>query len=75
VKYTYDWGDGTFSETEFFDSGDSVSLSHLWEAAGTRAVRVKAEDLEAASGWSEPLEVTISPGTRRGSGVWRSTDF
>lgn len=75
VKYTYDWGDGTFSETEFFDSGATVSLSHLWEAPGTRAVRVKAEDLEAASGWSEPLKVTISPGTRRGSGVWRSPDF
>jgi hypothetical protein len=74
VKYTFDWGDGTLSETEFLDSGAAASLPHRWEAAGTRAVRVKAEDLGAASGWSDPLEVTIFPGTRRGSGTRRSPD-
>ena len=74
VKYTFNWGDGTLSETEFLDSGAAASLPHRWEAAGTRAVRVKAEDLGAASGWSDPLEVTIFPGTRRGSGTRRSPD-
>lgn len=60
VKYIFDWGDGTVSETEFVDPGTVVSLSHIWDSPGVYSVRVRAEDVYGASSeWSESIEVTI----------------
>ncbi len=61
IRYTFDWGDGTASETEFVDSGRSASQSHIWEGAGEYSVRVMAADSEGGeSGWSPPIVVAIS---------------
>ena len=61
LRYTLDWGDGTASETEFVDSGRSVSQSHVWDDEGGYSVRVMAADSEGdESDWSPPLVVAIS---------------
>jgi hypothetical protein len=73
VKFIFDWGDGTTSETDFVSSGEFVSLSHSWSREGVYLVRVRAEDgLGASSNWSEPLEVTIAPKINRVSSNIRS---
>ena len=60
VKYTFDWGDGTTSETDYVHSGTSASVSHSWSEAGTYDVRVKATDSGGASSeWSSFKTVTM----------------
>ena len=61
IRYTFDWGDGTESETELLESGRSASQSHVWDDEGGYSVRVMAADSEdGESGWSPPLVVAIS---------------
>ncbi len=61
VKYTFDWGDGTTSETGLVNSGTTASESHSWSSPGTYYVKAKATDSEGApSGWSNSKKVTIS---------------
>ena len=60
VKYTFDWGDGTTSETDYVNSDTLASISHGWDEAGTYDVRVKATDRGGASSdWSGSKTVTI----------------
>jgi len=60
IRYTFDWGDGTASETEFVKSGEITVQSHAWAEPGEYHVRVKAtDDKGATSRWSELLIVTI----------------
>ena len=76
VKYIFDWGDGTVSETEFVDPGTVVTLSHIWDSPGIYSVRVRAEDVYGASSeWSESIEVTIVQRVNRVAGVRRSPIF
>ncbi|HPS90981.1 MAG TPA: PKD domain-containing protein [Methanothrix sp.] len=44
VRFSFDWGDGTSSETELAPSGASVSSSHSWEKPGTYYVQATAID-------------------------------
>jgi len=61
VKYYFDWDDGSGDWTGLGASGSSASLSHVWAAADTYEVKVKAQDEHGAeSGWSTVLTVTIS---------------
>lgn len=72
VKFIFDWGDGTTSETGFVDSGVNVSLSHNWSSEGVYYVKVRAVDThEASSSWSDPMEVTIVPRIKRVSSSHR----
>jgi hypothetical protein len=73
VKFIFDWGDGTTSETGFVDSGVNVSESHRWGSEGVYYVKVRAvDDHGAYSNWSLPVEVTIFPRVNRVSGSHRS---
>jgi len=61
ISYTIDWGDGTNDTTQFGASGWKASVSHAWKNPG--AYNVKAMSIDAKglqSGWSIPLQVTIS---------------
>jgi hypothetical protein len=59
VKYTFDWGDGTFSVTTYLPSGKGANVSHTWRTAGTYQVRAMTIDSKgASSGWSNALDVT-----------------
>lgn len=76
VKFVFDWGDGTVSETGFVDPGTVVTLSHIWDRPGVYTVRVRAEDvLGATSEWSEPQEVTIVQRGNRVVGIRRLSIF
>jgi len=61
VRYTFDWGDGTTSETDLVSSGSVESASHMWGKAGIYQVRGNATDSKGASSeFSKPLNVTIA---------------
>jgi subtilisin family serine protease len=61
IKYTFDWGDGTTTTTDYYDSGVETAVTHTWDAANTYSVQVKATDqYDAGSGWSDSLVVTVS---------------
>ena len=61
VKYTFDWGDGSTSETGYVSSGTTASKSHSWSSPGTYYVKAKATDSNgASSGWSSSRAVTIT---------------
>ena len=72
VRFVFDWGDGTISETEFVDPGTVVGLSHAWMSEGVYSVRVRAEDVHGASSeWSEAMDVTIVQRVKRFVGLRR----
>ncbi|NPV61381.1 MAG: PKD domain-containing protein [Methanotrichaceae archaeon] len=61
LKFTFDWGDGTTSQSSLISSGSAASLSHRWSRTGTFSVRAMATDSKGASSeWSPSLTVTIS---------------
>lgn len=65
VKYIFDWGDKTTSETALVSSGTSASASHSWSAAGDYKITAKAMDSRGLSSeWSSPLAVAISSANR-----------
>jgi hypothetical protein len=61
VKYTFDWGDGTTTDTGLVNSDTRLSASHAWTEAGTYQVKAMATDSKgASSGWSAIQSVAIS---------------
>ncbi|HSD58303.1 MAG TPA: PKD domain-containing protein, partial [Methanotrichaceae archaeon] len=61
IKYAFEWGDGTSSETPLVGSGTSSSASHSWKRVGTYYVRARTVDSKGtSSGWSSSLSVRIS---------------
>jgi hypothetical protein len=66
VKYTFDWGDVTTSETGMVNSGTEATASHTWTVpAGTTTtfnVRARATDSKGLSStdWSNPITVSIT---------------
>ena len=61
VYYMWAWGDEGSDWLGPYDSGETVSASHIWDAEGVYSLRVKAKDAEGReSDWSTPLEVTIT---------------
>jgi len=60
VFYIFDWGDGIYGFTDWYDSGDIASISHNWSKKGTYNVRVKAVDEHNGEGsWSDPLPIKV----------------
>ena len=61
IYYLFDWGDGTNSGWKGpYNSGDSITESHIWDAQGTYAVKVKAKDTsDVESVWSDPLSASM----------------
>jgi len=60
LSYTFEWGDGQTSKTDFMRSGLSARASHAWPLAGAYSVRVQAEDSSGAqSTWSAAKTVII----------------
>ena len=61
LKFTFDWGDGTYTETEFVVSGQDVEATHEWDSAGTYYIRIRAQsETGMLSSWSVGKEVAIS---------------
>ncbi|MFZ3147703.1 MAG: C1 family peptidase [Methanothrix sp.] len=49
IFYTFDWGDGSTSQTETVSSGNSVIMPHTWSEAGIYQVLVMATDSNNAT--------------------------
>jgi hypothetical protein len=60
VFYIFDWGDGSYNNTEWYESGQTVSMSHSWSKKGSYSLRIKAiDDYGAESAWSDPFPVKM----------------
>ena len=61
LYYLFDWGDGTQSSwTGPYTSGQTVTVSHIWNSPGTYPIKVKAKDtFDQESVWSEPLTLAM----------------
>lgn len=60
VSYMVFWGDEYSDWLGPYSSGETVSVSHTWDAAGIYNITVKARDDEfLESGWSEPASIDI----------------
>ena len=60
VRYTFDWGDGSTSQSNPVGSGQSVRLSHAWTSSGSYQVKAQATDgSSASSSWSKAITVRI----------------
>jgi hypothetical protein len=61
ISYKFNFGDGVTKTTDFYSSGEEVTVSHTWDSDGTFEFKVKAVDIYGAeSDWSEPLTVEVS---------------
>jgi len=62
LYYQFDWDDGTYSDwVGPYDSGETASASHIWNAPNTYSITVKAKDVFGEeSDWSNSFTVTIS---------------
>ncbi|UCB59030.1 MAG: PKD domain-containing protein, partial [Thermoplasmatales archaeon] len=61
VKYYFDWGDETGIWSELVNSGQSVSVEHIWNSSGLYQVKAKAQDeYGLVSEWSPFLLVKIA---------------
>ncbi len=62
IKYQFDWGDGTTTETDYYPSGSTASAFHIWNTSGTYDIKAMAIDSKGAeSDWSDSLPVNIAP--------------
>ncbi|RLF77467.1 hypothetical protein DRN38_08280, partial [Thermococci archaeon] len=59
VMYEFNWGDGTTTDTEYYPSGETISVTHSWSQEGGYPVKVRAYDGLKWSEWSDPLPVII----------------
>ncbi|MCU0850796.1 MAG: C25 family cysteine peptidase [Candidatus Thermoplasmatota archaeon] len=60
VYYMVYWSDEVSDWLGPFESGETVSLTHTWDAVGEYTVMVKAKDTQGfESGWSEPAQISI----------------
>ncbi|MFE3845955.1 PKD domain-containing protein [Thermoplasmatota archaeon] len=61
VFYWIDWDDSTNSGwLGPYDSGLTISSSHIWSADGTFSIKVKSKDNHGdESPWSDPLSITM----------------
>jgi len=61
LHYNFSWGDGTYSGwIGPYNSGDTVTESHIWDTKGTFSVKIKAHDSNGAeSAWSDPLTISM----------------
>jgi len=65
IKYGWDWdGDNTVDDwTDYYPSGQTVSIDHFWTSPGTYNVKVKAKDeFDTESSFSPTKQVQITIG-------------
>jgi len=61
IKCIIDWGDGTSSETDFVESGNPVTVNHIWINQGAYNVKAKAIDASGkSSDWSSLLTFNVN---------------
>ena len=65
IFYKFDWDDGTDSGwIGPYNSGQTITTSHIWNSKGNYAVKVKAKDIYGGeSFWSDPLMISMPKST------------
>jgi len=58
VRYHIDWDDGENDVTDFYSSGEEVTLRHVYSMQGDFTITIYAEDIHGATG----PENTFKPG-------------
>jgi outer membrane protein assembly factor BamB len=62
VAYQFDWGDGNQSTwSSFMAGGTAFPDTHTYSQPGPYDVKARAKNSKKASGWSQPLAVTVNP--------------
>jgi len=62
VMYIIDWGDNNTEWTEYSDSGEEITIKHIWKTEGNFTIKAQAIDIyDAESDWAE-FEVEIPRG-------------
>ena len=58
-KYIIKWGDGDTVETDYFESGEVVTLNHTWNEKGEYIIKAIAEDIwgEQSSESEHPINI------------------
>ena len=60
IKYFIDWGDENTEWTDFYDSGEEITLTHSWDNKGDFEITSKAEDILGNEGdLTEPYPLRI----------------
>ena len=60
VRLTFDWGDGTTTNTSFGASGNTLSAVHSYSNTGTYHIKALAtNNVSLESGWSNSLSVLL----------------
>jgi len=60
LMYEFNWDDGTTTTRSWYNSGETVSAEHSWDAPGTYEIQVRAKDKHGEySDWSHIHAVTI----------------
>ncbi len=61
IRYCFDWGDGTTTWTELMESGEEISLGHIWDEPGYYDIKAKVRDEYGLdSEWSETITMHIA---------------
>jgi PKD repeat protein len=65
IRYGWDWDDDNIVDewTDFYNSGETCNITHIWQQTGTYAVKVKAQDIYGAERglpWSETFSINIT---------------
>ncbi len=60
VSYQFDWGDDIKSEwSQFLDGNVPYADTHSYANLGSFKIKVRAKNSKRASGWSEPLSISV----------------
>jgi minor extracellular protease Epr len=76
VRFTVDWDDGVVDTTDYYPSGETLELTHVWQQPGVYDIAVSAEDglggfasrvlaVEIQAGATEELIISDAP-----TGTW-----
>jgi hypothetical protein len=57
IKYTIDWGDSTYNESDFLSSGILFEVKHKWSQIGNYTIKVVADDNMTIS--TNDIKITI----------------
>jgi len=78
VEFQFDWGGAVGDWGDWAASGETVSVNHVFDTAGTYPVAVRARDSAGLlSDWSDPLTVTavnVPSGPARNLSIVAATD-
>lgn len=77
VAVQFDWGDGSVSEwSEFVASGDSVTMYHRWDSAGTYQVGARAKtESGTLSDWATTTVAIVACPTWMKTYGWGNPDY